>query len=167
MKRMCTWCLAQFMFNLVFTRTLKYFSAKLLFSWLASSVSRCLRLFLPLGHSPSQALCSSCQPTSLAYQSAFGWLPSLRWVSYSFSFISSVNLARVHAIPSFSLLMKVLNWAGPKTDPSGILLLSGLQPDFVRLIVTLRTWLLILFSVLLAVWSSSHSACSLWASYKR
>lgn len=43
--------------------------------------------------------------------------------------------------------MKVLNSVGPSINPSGILPVSGLQPDFVSLITTFWAWLFSQFSV--------------------
>ncbi|KAK4807064.1 hypothetical protein QYF61_018405 [Mycteria americana] len=79
------------MFNLVSTRTPRFFAEKLLPSWASPSKYWCLGLFLP----------------------------------------------RVPSAPSSRSLMKILNRTGPRTDPWGTLLVTGLQLDFVPLITTL------------------------------
>jgi len=51
--------------------------------------------------------------------------------------LSSVNLLRVHSIPSSMLLMKMLKSTGPKTDPWGTPLVTSLHLDIEPSVTTL------------------------------
>lgn len=45
------------------------------------------------------------------------------------SFVSSENLLRVHLLPQSMSLIKMVKSTGPKTDPCGMLLITGLLLD--------------------------------------
>jgi len=54
--------------------------------------------------------------------------------------VLSANLLRVHAIPLYMSLMKILNNIGPNTDPGGTALVTDLHLDIELLIAIL--WML-------------------------
>lgn len=57
------------------------------------------------------------------------------------------NLLRVHSVPSSRSLLKKLNSIGPTSKFWGTSLVTGLQPDFVSLIITLQAWSFRLFLI--------------------
>lgn len=77
-------------------------------------------------------------------------IPPSRWTfvvsATSHTFLSSVNLLRVHSVLLFRPLTKASNSIGPSTNPWGTLLVTCLQRDFMPLIITFWTQLLSQFS---------------------
>ncbi|KAK4828728.1 hypothetical protein QYF61_000719 [Mycteria americana] len=72
------------------------------------------------------------------------------------SFVSSVNLLKVHSAPTSRSLMKMLNRTEPSTDSWGTLLVTGLQLDCLPLITTLRTQPVSPFSIQLLIQPIFH-----------
>lgn len=62
------------------------------------------------------------------------------------SFVSSVDMLRVHFLPLFRLLIKRQNSIGPIIDPWSTFLVTSFQMGFVLLVITLWAWQLSQFS---------------------
>ncbi|XP_068788224.1 uncharacterized protein [Struthio camelus] len=121
------------MLHLLSTGTPRSFFMELLSSRSTPSLYWCMGLFLPRCrtlHLPllnfrrvlSAQLSSLSRSLGMAAQSSGVSAPPP-------SSVSAANLLRVHSVPSSRSLMNTLNKSGPRTDPWGTPLATGLQLD--------------------------------------
>ena len=103
------------------TSTPKSFSSRLLSIHSPLSLHLCLGLPWPMCRTLHLASWDSHRPTSQGCPCPSGCHPfPLQHVDRTTNLVLSANLLRVHSIPLSTSLTKMLNSAGPNTDPWGI-----------------------------------------------
>lgn len=143
------------MFNIVFTRTQRSFSANLLSSQSALTVDWCLGLFFP----KDKTLLNFMR----FFVACFSSLSRYLWMSAKpsglsatpHSFVSSPNFLRMQSVLSSMSLLKMLNIIGPSIDLLGTPLVTGIQGDFMLLITSLWAQQFSRFLIHLTVYLSS------------
>lgn len=102
------------------TRTPRIFSSKLLFSWVALSMSWCVKFFFPRCRTLHFSLLNSMSFLSAHFSSISkpNWMGAWYFgiLATPPNSVSSANLMRVHSVPTSKLLMRMLKshllWKG-------------------------------------------------------